>query len=55
MAAREAFAADGRDVAYHDVTRDPARLDEMLRLTRGSRRVPVIVDGDAVTIGHGGT
>jgi len=27
----------------------------MLRLTKGSRRVPVIVEGEKVTIGYGGT
>ena len=34
---------------------DRALLDEMLKLTKGSRRVPVIVEGDKVTIGYGGT
>ncbi len=28
---------------------------EMLRLTKGQRRVPVIVEGEHVTIGYGGT
>jgi len=27
----------------------------MLKLTRGGRRVPVIVEGDKVTIGYGGS
>jgi len=27
----------------------------MLKLTRGDRRVPVIVEGDKVTIGYGGS
>jgi hypothetical protein len=30
-------------------------LDEMLVHTRGSRRVPVIVEGANVTVGYGGT
>ena len=32
-----------------------ADLDRMLRYYKGSRNVPVIVDGDKVTIGYGGT
>jgi len=27
----------------------------MLKLTRGGRRVPVILEGDKVTIGYGGS
>ena len=34
---------------------DRALLDEMLKFTKGGRRVPVIVEGDKVTIGYGGT
>jgi len=30
-------------------------MDAMLRLSKGVRKVPVIVDGDDVTIGFGGT
>jgi hypothetical protein len=30
-------------------------LDEMLKITKGGRRVPVIVEGDKVTIGYGGS
>ncbi len=32
-----------------------ADLERMLRYSKGSRDVPVIVDGDKVTIGYGGT
>jgi glutaredoxin len=32
-----------------------ADLNRMLQHSKGSRRVPVIVDGDKVTIGFGGT
>lgn len=35
--------------------KDKKRLDEMLRLTKGAANVPVIVEGDKVTIGYGGT
>lgn len=34
---------------------DPARLDEMLKYSKGVPQVPVIVDGDKVKIGYGGT
>ena len=30
-------------------------MDEMLSLSGGDRSVPVIVEGDKVTIGYGGT
>jgi len=40
---------------YYDVHEDPAKLQEMLKYSEGSRQVPVIVEGDKVTIGHGGT
>ena len=30
-------------------------LDEMLKHTKGARRVPVMVEGGTVTIGYGGT
>jgi hypothetical protein len=44
------------DVVYVDVRKDPARLDEMLRLSGGQRRVPVLVDAAGkVTVGFGGT
>jgi glutaredoxin len=30
-------------------------LDEMLKISGGKRQVPVIVEGEKVTIGYGGT
>ena len=46
-----------RDVAfeYVDVKARAADLDRMLVFSQGKRRVPVIVDGEKVTIGFGGT
>jgi glutaredoxin len=38
-----------------DVKKDKKKLDEMLRFSKGAREVPVIVSGDQVTIGYGGT
>jgi len=37
------------------VKADPVRLAEMLKHSRGRREVPVIVDGEKVTIGFGGS
>lgn len=36
---------------FIDVLSDPALLAEMLRLTGGVRRIPVLVRGDAVEVG----
>jgi len=33
---------------------DKARIDEMMAYSGGSRRIPVIVDGDSVEIGFNG-
>ncbi len=40
---------------YINVLADPAQLKEMLKHSKGVRKVPVIVDGASVTIGFGGT
>ncbi len=40
---------------YVNVKRDRAALERMLALTKGRRDVPVIADGEKVTIGFGGT
>jgi glutaredoxin 3 len=42
-------------VDYRNVKKSAPDLDEMLRLSRGQRRVPVIVEDGKVTIGYGGT
>jgi len=55
MKAREAFEAQGRTIDYRDVLKDPAYLDEMMKVSRGKRQVPVIVDGGKVRIGYGGS
>jgi glutaredoxin len=38
-----------------DVVTDEKNMEKMLKLSRGQRKVPVIVKGDDVTIGYGGT
>lgn len=40
---------------YVNVKKDRAGLERMLALTRGRRDVPVIADGEKITIGFGGT
>ena len=40
---------------YVNVKKDRAALERMLAITKGRRDVPVIVDGDTVTIGFGGS
>jgi len=37
------------------VLSDSQQLQEMLRFSKGGRSVPVIVEGDKVTIGYGGS
>ena len=45
----------GVPFTYVNVKKDAVQLDRMLLYTQGQRRVPVIVDGDKITIGFGGT
>lgn len=40
---------------YFDVKADNQMMDAMLKLAGGQRKVPVIVEGEKVTIGFGGT
>jgi glutaredoxin len=43
------------EVEYVNVKKDRAGLERMLAHTAGRRDVPVIVEGEKVTIGWGGT
>jgi hypothetical protein len=38
-----------------NVQKDPAGMKEMLRYSKGSREVPVIIEGQKVTMGYGGS
>jgi glutaredoxin 3 len=38
-----------------NVKKNPADLQRMLEYSKGTRRVPVIVDDGKVTVGFGGT
>jgi hypothetical protein len=42
-------------VEFLDVKRDPAAMKRFLALSGGDRRVPLIVEGERVTVGHDGT
>lgn len=53
--ARDHYAAENIPVQYLNVKKSAADLQRMLEYSKGSRRVPVIVDGERVTIGFGGT
>ena len=55
-AAREAYSKEGKPVDYIDVKSGADQLNTMLKHSNGVRKVPVIVEGDAVAIGFkGGT
>jgi glutaredoxin 3 len=51
----EARSAYGEKARYVDVQKNPSELQVMLKYSRGSRQVPVIVEGNKVTIGYGGS
>jgi hypothetical protein len=42
-------------VIYRDVKADAQAMEEMLRLTDGNRQVPVMMEGDKISIGFGGS
>jgi glutaredoxin len=39
---------------YYDVKADSAKLEEMLKYSKGVRKVPIIVEGNNVAIGYDG-
>ena len=55
QSARDHYAAEKVPVQYLNVKKSAADLQRMLEYSKGARRVPVIVDGDSVTIGFRGT
>jgi glutaredoxin len=55
QAARDDYERRGVPFDYINVKKDAAALDRMLQYSDGRRAVPVIVEGDRVTIGFGGT
>ncbi len=51
----KALSAYGKRAKYIDVQSDSEKLKEMLKLSDGVRKVPVIVEEGKVKIGYGGT
>ena len=51
----KARSAYGNKAKYYDVEADNAKLDEMLKYSKGVRNVPVIVEGSKVTVGYEGS
>lgn len=51
----KARADFGEKAEYFDVQLDSKKLDEMLKYSNGVKKVPVIVEGDKVIVGYGGT
>ena len=50
----QARGAYGERALFFDVGRDPSKLQEMLTISGGRRQVPVIVEGQKVTVGFQG-
>jgi hypothetical protein len=51
MKARSAY----EEAEYFDVKADPSKMEEMLRYSKGVHKVPVIIEGESVAIGYGGS
>lgn len=47
--------AFGENALYIEVEFDEAKLDEMLKYSKGAMVVPVIVEEGKVTVGYGGS
>jgi glutaredoxin 3 len=54
LAAKMNLNLKGIGYAEYNVKADPKRLEEMLRLNGGLRRVPTVVKGGKVSVGFGG-
>jgi glutaredoxin 3 len=54
QAARDHYQARGTAFEYLNVKRNAQDLQRMLTFSKGRREVPVIVDGERVTIGFAG-
>ncbi len=53
-AAIDNFTDKGMEFDYIDIIENPDRLDIMLKYSKGERKIPVIVDGENITIGFEG-
>jgi glutaredoxin 3 len=54
-AARADFARRKIPFEYINVLEDDAGLERMLKLTKGRRKIPVIVEAGEITVGFGGS
>ena len=54
-AARAHYLSRSKEFQFINVKNNPADLERMLAYSGGKTEVPVIVDGDTVTVGFGGT
>ena len=52
---KQARSAYGDKAEFRDVETNSDLLQEMLKLSNGVRKVPVIVEGEKVEIGYGGS
>jgi glutaredoxin 3 len=55
QAARDHYLSLAVPFEYFNVKKNPKELERMLVFSHGRREVPVIIEGDKVTIGFGGT
>jgi len=53
--AKKEFARQKVPYHYYDVKKNRNAYAEMLKITGGAQKVPVIVDGGNIRIGFGGT
>jgi len=54
-AARADFSRRKVPFVYVNVLEDDAGLEQMMKLTNGRRKIPVIVEDGKLTVGFGGT
>ena len=54
-AARADFARRKIPFEYVNVLDDAAGLERMLQLTKGRRKIPIILEAGKITVGFGGT
>ncbi len=54
MAAKADLKFKSVEYIEYNVKADPQRLEEMLQLNGGQRKVPTIVEGEKVTVGFAG-
>lgn len=54
-AAVKHFTDEGRAFTEYNLMESPDKKPDMLKLSGGRSEVPVIVDGDSVTVGFGGS